>query len=161
MPFKNNSVSGIFMLNVFHHIKDTYLFLKEVTRCLKSEGRVVMIEPANTGWGRFIYTHFHHEPFDPKGDWRLTKEGPLSSANGALPWIVFHRDRGKFVENFPQLTLKATFCHTPFLYLLSGGVSKKQLVPSGSYKFFKGCESLLRPLSPGLSMFMTVELEKT
>ena len=160
MPFKNDSVSAFFMLNVFHHIKDAFLFLQEVSRCLKPGGRVVLIEPANSFWGRFIYTHFHHEPFDPAGGWRLTKDGPLSSANGALPWIVFCRDRAKFARDFPSLVIKNERWHTPLLYLLSGGVSKRALVPARSYQFFKGLEFLLRPLARGFSMFMTIELQK-
>jgi len=160
MPFKKDSVSGFLLLNVFHHLKDPFVFLHEVIRCLKPGGKAVMIEPANSAWGRFVYTHLHHEPFDPAGDWRLTKQGPLSSANGALPWIVFCRDQAKFRRHFPSLLMKEMVYHTPFLYLLSGGVSKRQLVPSFSYRFFKGLEFLLKPFSRGLSMFVTIELEK-
>ena len=58
MPFKNNTIDVFFMLNVFHHMKDSLEFLREIERCLKINGKVVMIEPANSAWGRFIYQNF-------------------------------------------------------------------------------------------------------
>ncbi len=160
MPFENSSVDAFFMVDVFHHIPDAKRFLSELTRCLKAGGKVVMIEPANTLWGRFIYQNFHHEAFEPGAGWTLAKEGPLSSANGALPWIVFQRDKKQFEADFPQLTVSRFQEHTPLRYLLSGGVSMRQLMPSGSYGFWKGFESLLAPLSPWLGMFVTIELQK-
>ncbi|MBK8443443.1 MAG: hypothetical protein IPL35_08515 [Sphingobacteriales bacterium] len=52
-----------------------------------------MSEPANTAWGRFFYQNFHHEPFQPEAaSWEIPSTGPLSGANGALPWIIFKRD---------------------------------------------------------------------
>ena len=66
MPFTDESVDAFFMIDVLHHISDTRSFLREALRCLKPGGKVVMIEPANTLWARFIYTHFHHEGFEVK-----------------------------------------------------------------------------------------------
>src|SRR3989344_2792040 len=67
IPFKNESIDRIFMLNVIHHIQDPRLFFKEIDRCLKKSGKLIAIEPSNTLWGRFVYKHFHYEDFDPKG----------------------------------------------------------------------------------------------
>src|SRR5579859_5972941 len=61
MPFRNNSLSAIFMLNVFHHIKNPAKALFEMERCLKKGGKIVMVEPYNSFWSRFIYTNFHNE----------------------------------------------------------------------------------------------------
>ena len=39
---------------------------------------------------RVIYGALHHEPFRPDAaDWKISGKGPLSAANGALPWILF------------------------------------------------------------------------
>ena len=96
MPFESASIDAFFMIDVFHHVPDSEKFLQELSRCLKPGGKIVMIEPANTLWGRFIYQNFHHEPFEPAAGWKLDGTGPLSCANGALPYIVFKRDRQRF-----------------------------------------------------------------
>jgi len=160
MPFKNNSVDAFFMIDVFHHIPDSKKFLTEMLRCLKKNGKIIMIEPANTLWGGFAYKYFHHELYDPKGAWKFKSNGPLSSSNLALPWIVFVRDRNKFLSLFPELNIIRIHAHTPFLYLLSGGLSFPQLVPSWSYPFFNKFEKLLEGLNPLIGMFYTIELVK-
>jgi SAM-dependent methyltransferase len=55
MPFENNSLKAIFMLNVLHHIPDNEQFLQEAQRTLQKGGFIYMIEPANTFFSRFIY----------------------------------------------------------------------------------------------------------
>lgn len=160
MPFEDGSVAGIFMIDVLHHIPQPALFLKEAERVLAKGGKILMNEPANSAWGRFIYQNFHHEPFNPKGTWEIPATGPLSGANGALPWIIFERDRLQFEEQFPSLKIESIRYHTPLRYLLSGGVSKRQLAPNFSYGMVKGLESLLLGISKQLSMFVTIEITR-
>lgn len=160
MPFKKESIDRFFMLNVIHHIHDVRSFFKEIDRCLKRGGKLIMIEPANTLWGRFFYKHFHYEEFDPKGDWTLKSQKALSDANGALPWIIFIRDRKKFEMLFPHLRIRRIIPHTPMRYLVSGGVSYRQLLPSWVYPIIKGIEDLASPLSKYTGMFYTIEIEK-
>jgi SAM-dependent methyltransferase len=161
MPFGDGSVDAFFMFDVLHHIADSRAFFKEALRCLKTRGKVVMIEPANTLWSRFIYKNFHHEQFNPKGMWGLEKAGPISQGNGAIPWIIFCRDRTIFEREFPSLRIVSMRNHTPLRYLLSGGLTLRQLVPSFTYPFVKAVEYLLAPLNNWLGMFQTIELEKT
>ncbi len=160
MPFKTNAVDAFFMIDVLHHIGDSTLFFSELGRCLKSGGKIIMVEPANTLWSRFIYQNFHHEPFDPSGGWGLTKTGPLSAANGAIPWIIFYRDRKKFEEEFPSIKIKTLKPHNPFRYLVSGGVSMRQLLPTFMYPIVKQIEFLLSPLSGMIGMFLLIVLVK-
>lgn len=156
MPFDDRSVDAIVMIDVLHHIPDARAFFREAIRCLHPGGRIVMIEPANTLFARFIYTHFHHEGFDPAADWSFASEGPLASANGALPWIIFHRDRSVFEKEFSSLSILKLQPHTPLRYLLSGGFTLRQLVPSWSYPLVKGLEFALRPLNSGIGLFETI-----
>ena len=160
MPFRDGELSALFMIDTFHHIPDAEGFLSEVDRVLMPGGRMVMIEPANSFWGRLIYQNFHHEPFDPMGGWTFPTSGPMSGANGALPWIVFERDVNLFRSQFPLLQLSKIKYHTPFRYLMSGGLSLKQLVPSFSYSFFKIADNIISRISPALSMFVTIEVVK-
>lgn len=160
MPFSDNSISAVIMIDVLHHIKDSRQFFKEMSRTLKIGGKVVMIEPANTLWSRFIYKNFHHEPFEVRGRWGFDEGGALSGANMAIPWIIFFRDKQLFAEEFPEFEVCNIEVHTPFRYLLSGGLSMKQLLPSWTYPLVRIVESLLSPVRNHLGMFMTIELRK-
>ena len=139
---------------------DAQLFLSEANRVLHEDGKLIMIEPAKSLWGSFIYSAFHHESFNPKGTWQNPDSGPLSGANGYLPWIVFIRDKDIFIKTFPKLVIEEITFHTPLRYLLSGGLSYKQFVPDFSYKFFKAMDSFLASVSWQLSMFMTIKIRK-
>ena len=160
MPFGDHSLDAILMIDVLHHISDVRAFFRESIRCLKPGGRIAMIEPANTLWGRLIYRNFHHEMFDPYADWKFESETPLSMGNGALSWIVFHRDRLVFEQEFTQLRIVRCRCHTPFRYLLSGGLTLRQLVPSWLYSTVRGTEFILSPLNRMIGMFETIIVEK-
>jgi SAM-dependent methyltransferase len=162
MPFERASVDAFVMFDVLHHITVPRAFFGEALRCLKIGGRIVMIEPANTLWSRFIYKNFHHERFDTQAKWELDprKAGPLSHGNGALPWIIFSRDRRIFEREFPSLRIVRMRNHTPLRYLLSGGLTLRQLVPSFTYPAIKAIEYALFPVNNLLGMFQTIELEK-
>jgi SAM-dependent methyltransferase len=160
LPFEDNSLSCIMMLNVFHHIPKPYLFLEEAQRCLVMGGKILMIEPANSCWSRFIYKHFHHEPFAPDANREIIPGNPVSNSNQALPYIYFERDIKYFNEQFQKLQLNETFYHTPFLYLVSGGLSRKAFLPSMMYGAVKFSERLLAPFNRQLGMFCTIEIEK-
>ena len=161
MPYKDCTIDAFFMIDVFHHINDIRAFFKEANRCLKVGGKLVMIEPANTVWGRFIYKNFHHEPFVTSGGWSLKDGYPLSSANGAIPWIIFFRDRLLFEKEFPSLVILDIKYHTPFRYLISGGVSFYQLLPSFLYDMIRRFEVALSPFNKYIGMFLTIEITKS
>ncbi|MBN1252140.1 MAG: class I SAM-dependent methyltransferase [Bacteroidales bacterium] len=160
MPFNESELSAIFMIDTFHHIPDVEKFLFEAERTLKKGGKIIMIEPANTLWGRFIYKNFHHEAFLPESSWKLEGDGPMSDANGALPWIVFERDIDIFKNKFKSLQLIDIKYHTPLRYLLSGGVSFKQLVPDFMFLPITYFENFILFFTKQFSMFVTIEIEK-
>lgn len=129
------SLDGIVMTDVLHHIPDCNSFFHEATRVIRPGGKVVMIEPWNTPWSRWVYQHLHHEPFEPNAqEWRIPLSGPLSGANGALPWIVFQRDRGLFETRHPQWRIEGIHPIMPAAYVLSGGVSLKSTLPGWMYQ---------------------------
>lgn len=161
MPFEDNSVSAVFMLNVLHHIPDCERFFAEAKRVLISDGIVFMIEPANTVFSRFIYKRFHHEPFNPDvKNWSFDTGKPLSMSNQALPYIIFKRDFEIFSRKFPLLKIEEFRFHTPFRYLLTGGFSFRSLVPGWSFGFVSFMENLIKPLFPFCGLFQTIKLVK-
>jgi SAM-dependent methyltransferase len=160
LQFEDNSLSCIFMIDVLHHIPHPALFFDEASRCLKPGGMIVMIEPANSIWGRFIYQNFHHEPFNPTGTWEIPSTGPMSGANGALPWILLERDRKLFEQKYPHLLIKEIKYHSPLSYLLCGGVSMRSLLPGWSFGAVRFTERMLSGIFKQFSMFQTIEILK-
>ena len=162
LPFEAASLAAIYMINTLHHVPDPGSLLREAERCLMPGGRLVCIEPAPTWFGRLVYTWLHHEPCDLTAGLTLEKsDSPLSHSNSALPWILFERERDYLAKNVPGLNLLQLSYHTPFRYLLSGGVSFRCLLPSGSHDLILESENLLSPLHRWLGMFMTVVLERS
>lgn len=119
-----------------------------------------MIEPANSLWGRFIYKNFHHEPFNPEGGWTIPSTGPLSGANGALPWIVFVRDQGRFQMKFPELKIERIEYINPLTYLFTGGVSHGAFLPGFIFPIIRFLDRILPKISKQLSMFMVIKIVK-
>jgi len=161
LPFVNESLRGIVMTDVLHHLARPRQFFTEASRCVRPGGRVVMIEPWVTPWSRLVYSKLHHEPFRPEAqEWSFPSRGPLSGANGALPWIIFERDRTRFEREFPLWQIYAVKPFMPFRYLLSGGVSLRGLVPGWSFALWRKLENLLRPWMKSLAMFALIVLVK-
>jgi SAM-dependent methyltransferase len=162
LPFASGVLRGIVMTNVLHHLPDIRGFLREAGRAVKPGGRLVMVEPWVTTWSTFIYRRLHTEPFEPDAaSWELPSRGPLSGANGALPWIVFERDRQQFAAEFPAWRISSISPTMPFRYLVSGGVSLRCLVPAFTHGMWRWLENRLAPWMPALGMFATVVITRT
>jgi SAM-dependent methyltransferase len=134
IPFRNEELACIMMLNVFHHIHRPYLFLREAERTLVPGGKILMIEPANSIFSRFIYKNFHHEPFQGDRDW---------------------------LENeFQGLQIEEIRYHTPFRYLITGGMATVQLLPAFTFDLITKLEQLVEPLHKHLGLFCSITISK-
>jgi hypothetical protein len=103
----------------------------------------------------------HHEPFRPEAlTWEFPTTGPLSGANGALPWLIFARDQAQFEQEFPAWQVEVIKPIMPFCYLLSGGVSLRGLLPDWSFGFCRSLENSLRPWWGELAMFAQIVLRR-
>lgn len=141
LPFGDGALAAIAMTNVLHHLPQPRRFFAEASRCLHSGGVLTMIEPWRTPFAEWIYRRLHHEPFDPQAErWEHAGGGPLSGANGALPWILFARDRERFAAEFPALRLARCEPLMPLVYLLSGGMSAPSLAPGWLYRPLRALE---------------------
>ena len=107
----------------------------------------------------WVYTRLHPEPFITNAEtWEIPSTGPLSGANGALPWLVFRRDRKKYDNLFPMLRIKKIEPFMPISYMLSGGVSMRSLIPGFLYKPMRFIEGLLD--QDACAMFAFIEIER-
>ena len=161
LPFKSNSLRAIVMTNVLHHIPHPDAFFHSAARCIRPGGRILMIEPWVSTWSRFVYTKFHHEPFDSNATkWQFPAQGPLSGANSAMPWIIFHRDKDKFTQSFPEWSINYIKLMMPVRYLISGGVSLRGLMPGFTYNMWQWIENRLEPIMHKIAMFAFISLER-
>lgn len=159
--FEPESLRAITMVDVLHHLPDVKHFFGGAREVLVPGGTISMIEPWVSTWSKLIYANLHHEPFEPdREEWEFELSGPLSGANGALPWMVLERDRDIFVESFPRLRIRKVRPMMPLSYLLSGGVSLRQLQPGWAYGFWKILENLSSPISRQVGMFAHLVVEK-
>ena len=128
LPFRSNSIDAIVIKDVLHHLPDVELFLKEVHRVLRTNGRLVVFDPY---WGllaRFVYRFLHQEKFDVKAKtWSFTSNSPWDS-NQALTYLLLRRDRTRFEKEFNFFKIEE---HEKLIgpsFLLSGGVSRRTFV---------------------------------
>jgi SAM-dependent methyltransferase len=162
LPFGDGALRAVVMTNVLHHLAEPRRFFQEAARCVRPGGVVAMIEPWHTPWSRLIYTRLHHEPFEPKAsEWEFPPAGPLSGANGALPWILFDRDQTLFESQFPHWRIEGAVPMMPFRYLLSGGVSLRSLMPGWTFRGWRWLERRLARWMNRLGMFARIILVRT
>ncbi|NJO14805.1 MAG: class I SAM-dependent methyltransferase [Thioploca sp.] len=161
LPFADGTLRGIVMTDVLHHIPQPRRFFAEAARCVRSGGSIIAIEPWVSSWSRLIYTKLHHEPFHPYAKiWEFPATGPLSGANGALPWIIFERDHAQFEQEFPQWQIQMIKPMMPFRYLISGGVSMRNLMPGWTFSSWRRLEWLFQPWMNHWAMFAQIVLRK-
>lgn len=159
LPLSQYSLKAIVMTNVFHHIPDVTRFLSEAERTLRPGGCIIMIEPWNTSWSRFVHERFHDEPMVPDSTtWAFPTSGPLSGANAALAWVVAERDRHRLEAEW-NLRVVESQAFMPFRYIVSGGVSLRSLQPGWMYPFWRWVDGL-PPLRRQLSVFALIVIER-
>ncbi|RKY32023.1 MAG: hypothetical protein DRP74_03570 [Candidatus Omnitrophota bacterium] len=131
LPFRNNSLDRIFLMFCCHHLGNAEEFLREAYRCLKPAGEMVIIDPAITLFSKFYYRYFHTDRIDLKSEvWGFHGNGRLSDSNIALPWIIFFRDRQRFLKLYPGFRIEKVEYNTCLSFLLSGGLRIRQLCPT-------------------------------
>ena len=161
LPFKDTSVRAIFFTHAFHHIPDVELFLSEANRVLVPGGVISMIEVAHTPFSRFFFKRFHPEPYDDSVEtWAFDQQNALLDSNQALSWNVFIRDREQFETTFPDLEiLQPTYL--PWIgYLISGGVTRRNLIPGFLSPLVALADLLLRPLNSLMSLHWHITVQK-
>ncbi len=165
LDLADESVRSLYAINVFHHLPDPEQFFLELIRVLKPGGGCILIEPHYGMLSRLVHTYLHtEEQFDRKmSGWvNPYSIGPLSGANQALAYLVFHRDREHFEELFGHELeiLEMNTLSNGFRYLASGGVNFRQLLPSFVEPLIKAFEWLLTPLQPVTALHQMVVIRR-
>jgi SAM-dependent methyltransferase len=160
----DHSLDLITLTNVLHHLKNPLLFMEKAAVKLKAGGSLVMVEPYYSKVSRIIYDLFHHEPadFDITAPVLEQIEGPMSSANMAIPYLLF------FKNLFWQNQIKKIYFwdknsisyFTGFAYMATGGISKKIPIPHFLYRWMMQFDIVLTKVFPKLwASFFIVRLQ--
>ncbi len=157
LPFKNNSINNLVLIDALHHYSDTEVFFREADRVLKPSGRLLMIEPYISPFSYIIRRLFHNEfcSFRHIHSLKNPNEGNL-----ALPTLLFFRKNKMndlIMSMFNLVRLKRFNYLT---YPLSRGFSRKALLTPGLFYLIQMVERRLSFLSPIFSFKMLVVLEK-
>ena len=159
------SLDMIILTNVLHHLQRPLDFLAAATGKLQIDGRIVLVEPYFSSLSRIVYGLFHHEPADFQISSPCLSEikGPLSSANQALPYLIFHcrqQWRQQVEENY-RIDPVGSFHYTALSYMMTGGVSRELKIPHWIYRCLWRYDAWLARFFPRqLAAFFVVVLVK-
>jgi SAM-dependent methyltransferase len=164
LPYADGSIANIVMVDVFHHLSDPARFLNEATRTLVPGGRLVMVEPYCSPLSTPLYKQLHHERTDLSADVFVADEHSASApmeSNQALPTLAFYKRRAETLRRWPSFSLIEARRFAFVTYPLTGGYSRRPLVPASLYAPLRALEWLLTPLAPLLAFRCLVVLERT
>ena len=163
LPFGDSSLANIIAFDVVHHLSAPTRFLDEARRTLRLGGRVIALEPYTSPLWTVLYRRFHHEltdphvdPFEP--DPRLA--GKAMEGNQALPTVLFFRSDAELRRRWPELTIVERRRFAFVLYPLTGGFTRRPLVPSVFYRPLRALEAVLAPAAPLIASRCFVVLER-
>ena len=159
LPFPDASVRALILTQTLHHIADLEVFFREADRVLVPGGVVSIVDVAATPFARLFFSCFHPEPFDrTQVAWSF--DARTIESNQALSWILFVRDRSRFADRFPQLVVERLTLLPWFGYLVSGGVTRRNLVPPRLSALVRAGDWVLRPLLPLLALHWHITVRK-
>ncbi len=165
MPFADDNVANLVMVDVLHHLANPVLFLNEAYRVLQPGGRLLMLEPYPSPFSLPVYRRFHPEPFMFDVDYfsednEVIQKDPWES-NQAIPYLLFFKHYKTFQQRFgAKFAVVKRERLSTVLYPASGGFENKALIPDALIPAFRALEKLLTPLRPLLAFRCYVVLEK-
>ena len=138
LPFADQSLGNIVMVDVLHHLEFPIRFLREAARVLQVGGRIVLVEPAVTFGSALFYRYLHRELTDMSADPLVDGEPDPSrdpyASNQAIPTLLATKYRQALEKAVPELKLSATEWFSLLVYPLSGGFQSWALVTPGLAK---------------------------
>ncbi|MCX5819994.1 MAG: methyltransferase domain-containing protein [Deltaproteobacteria bacterium] len=159
------SLDLIVATNVLHHLKDPLKFLLNASLVLKKGGAVLLTEPYFSILSKFIYERIHHEytSFDISEPRLKDVDGPLSSANIALPFMIFfgHKGWDEPLNSVYKYDAASARHFSSLSYMMTGGISRKLPIPLIIYKCLFQIDLMCSQIFPKLfSSFFVIRLEK-
>jgi SAM-dependent methyltransferase len=162
--FRDETVGNLVLIDVLHHLPNPKLFFAEAQRVLTPRGRLILLEPYCSPLSGLAYRLFHHERTDKREDpfahHPQSTSDPFDS-NQALPTLLFWRHLKEFQERYKHLVVLRRRRLAILEYPLSGGFSKRPLLPPALSRPVRRLDDLLHFLSPVAAFRCLVTIEKS
>ena len=160
----DHSIDIMTLTNVLHHLQDPIQFLQGASYKLKKGAYLYITEPYFSVISYPIYKLLHPEPSLFNIDQPVLSDvvGPLSSANQAIPYLIFFKRMDWLEELEPYYDLSQSHIgfFTSLAYMASGGISKKFLIYHWIYKMgFKLDQFLAKHLPQIFASFFWIRLK--
>jgi glycosyltransferase involved in cell wall biosynthesis len=163
LPYGDGEVANLVLIDVFHHVASPARFFDEAVRVLRPGGRVVILDPYCSPVSTPLYRAFHPELTDldasPFEDDPRVDEAPFDS-NQARATLVFFRAADELGARWPELRLVERRRLAFLAYPLSGGFTRRPLVPDRLGRALGSLERGLSWAAPALAFRCLVVLER-
>ena len=161
----DESFDVITLTNVLHHLRSPLEFLTRAAPKLKHGGKIIATEPYFSFLSTPIFRYLHHEAVDFSIDAPALADvrGPLTTANIALPWLIFFKhprwsDSLLAEFRFDETSLRP---FSSISYMITGGISRKLPVPGFIYQPLFRLDLLLSRMFPRFfASFFTITLTR-
>ena len=159
----DHSIDIMILTNVLHHLQDPIKFLCNATQKLKKGGELFILEPYFSLVSYPLFRFLHHESVDFSISRPVlsTIEGPLSSSNQAIPYMIFFSKKiwlNDLAGSYNLAKIHFSF-YSSISYMITGGISRVFPVPHHLYQYFFKIDRSLALLFPNLfASFFIVKL---
>ena len=159
----NETLDVITLTNVLHHLEKPLEFLRHAVVKLKPGGRIIATEPYFSILSTWIFKYLHHEAVNLAITQPRLRDvqGPVTSANIALPWLIFFRRPQWRNEVLRDYDIESVRFFTSLAYMVTGGISRRIPMPHLLYRgLFQVDLFFSRLARPLCASFFTVILKR-
>ncbi|MDB4384940.1 class I SAM-dependent methyltransferase [Opitutaceae bacterium] len=140
--------ANLMAMDTLHHLQRPMEFFASAAAALRPGGRIILMEPAGTWWGRIFYRWFHHEPCIPVEiipPFEFPADDNGEFANMGMGEGLLTRERREFEARLAPLGLKVVAVdYRDFLaYPATGGFSNRAILPAGCLKVLMAMEQIV------------------
>ena len=164
LSLSDQTLTGIILLDVFHHLRYPGTALQEFHRALEPGGRVIIFDPGMSLLGKLVYGSLHSEPrglrdsiswFAPS--WWSPDKIDYYAAQGNTHRVFVH-DEGDLVGTGWKLLVVKQFADIS--YIATGGYSKPQLYPNFAFPFMRFLDKVCNHFPELFTTRLLVVLER-
>jgi SAM-dependent methyltransferase len=131
-PFSDESLDGVLLFDVLHHLSAPAVLFREASRVLRPGGRLVLMEPYVSLLSYPFYRFLHIEGLDDRVE-PFALDAPTDkdpfAGNQALPRLIFDRRAKQFRDRFPHLRTVERRLYSGLSYVATGGFGHAPVVP--------------------------------
>ena len=163
LTFVQGTIGHLILFDVWHHLQYPGTALREFSRVLTGNGKVIIFDPAMGVLGRFVFGNFHHEPLG-LGD-EIQWEAPTSMLREGFGYYAAQGNASRvfgskaYREQLRSWRVAEVKYFSGLAYLGSGGFRGPQLYPMAALPLLNRVDSFLSRF-PSLASRMLVVLEK-